>query len=423
MASPKGTPSLLSKVFRTDGKTSRRADHADDERTTSIELQEIPQSRSHDSTDSGICPGNKTLNSESGQELLLLTLLTQTDRLETGNWDESLIQAFDNANRTFVNTVAKLEGFLPVLLTLKDSTPERPEYSCDCEGCNLGRRGSLTIFQMRIRSLKHTYVFDVLALGGRVMFETEGKEGQSLKKSLQSQQIKVFWDVRQDSDAMFNHFGIRLGGIIDAQLMEIASRNCPERRTLFSLFFAVSNERKALMVDYEFWEWKQSFNKAKEYFNESNYECFNIRPLSYQALKYSAGDVDYIEKLYDVYYPKMKDKYWAFVREETGARIALSLSADMPKGSNVAPESISTIPYEWPIAKEWPKDSHERLESETSRVKFTMTATTNTVDANKIYEYSNSPWEILPAARKTASEIKEYRWGDPEPEWQTDVTW
>ena len=54
---------------------------------------------------------------------------------------------------------------------------------------------------MRIRSQKHSYVFGVLALGGKKIFETESAEGQSLKKTLQSKgHIQLWWDFRQDTE-------------------------------------------------------------------------------------------------------------------------------------------------------------------------------------------------------------------------------
>jgi hypothetical protein len=201
---------------------------------------------------------------------------------------------------------------------------------------------------MRVRSLKHTYVFDVLALGGKAMFEFEGNGGQSLKKTMESLQAKVFWDTRQDSDAMLHHFGVRLGGVVDAQLMEIATRSYPQRDKVSSLKDAVLVHGKAWMTGEELWEWRRTWNEVKDYFNESRYECFNVRPLSYQALMYSAGDVDCIEKLYDILLPKMNEKFWGFVRSETDARVALSLLEVMPGGSNLAPASISNIPYKWP---------------------------------------------------------------------------
>jgi exonuclease 3'-5' domain-containing protein 1 len=251
----------------------------------------------------------------------------------------------------------KLKAFLPILLQLEGSLPEKPELSCDCEGCNLGRHGSLTIFQMRVRSLKHTYVFDVLAFGGRAMFEMEGNGGQSLKKTMESLQANVFWDTRQDSDAMLHHFGVRLGGVIDAQLMEIAARSFRQRDKVSSLKDAFLVHGKAWMTGEELWEWRRAWNEAKDYVNESRYECFKVRPLSYQALMYSAGDVDCVDKLYDILLPKMNEKFRGFVRSETYARVASSLLKVMPGGSNLAPASISNIPYEWPAPlSRWAED-------------------------------------------------------------------
>jgi exonuclease 3'-5' domain-containing protein 1 len=47
----------------------------------------------------------------------------------------------------------------------------------------------------------------------------------SLKTILESPTIpKVFFDIRNDSDALFSHFQISVDGIKDLQLMELASR-------------------------------------------------------------------------------------------------------------------------------------------------------------------------------------------------------
>ena len=46
----------------------------------------------------------------------------------------------------------------------------------------------------------------------------------SLKAILESPKTpKVFFDVRMDSDALYALFGVKLAGIIDLQLMEVAS--------------------------------------------------------------------------------------------------------------------------------------------------------------------------------------------------------
>lgn len=154
---------------------------------------------------------------------------------------------------------------------------------------------TLTILQMRIRSLKHTYVFDVLALGGKKMFETEGAEGQSLKKTLQSKEhIQLWWDIRQDSEALFHHYDILIGTRIDVQLMELAVRNHWQCNWLKGLAGAVWNHGYNWMDSNETNEWDRKSREAKQYFRRSDYQCFNERPLSDMALGYAAGDVDVI---------------------------------------------------------------------------------------------------------------------------------
>lgn len=166
---------------------------------------------------------------------------------------------FDNADRTFIDTPEKLEAFLPLLLELQPSTREAPELALDSEGWNLGIDGTLTILQMRIRSKKYAYIFDVLTLEGKKMFETEGAEGQSLKKVLEAKEhIQVWWDIRQDTEALFHHYGILIGSRIDLQLMELASRTTPYRDFLRGLASAVWTEGDAWMDPYEVqdWDWK-----------------------------------------------------------------------------------------------------------------------------------------------------------------------
>jgi hypothetical protein len=50
-------------------------------------------------------------------------------------------------------------------------------------------------------SQENQFIFGVLALGGKKMFKTEGAEGQSLKKTLQSKEhIQLSWDICQDTE-------------------------------------------------------------------------------------------------------------------------------------------------------------------------------------------------------------------------------
>jgi exonuclease 3'-5' domain-containing protein 1 len=53
---------------------------------------------------------------------------------------------------------------------------------------------------------------------------------QTLKGILESDSIpNVFFDIRNDSDALFSHFGISIAAVHDIQLMELATRNFSKR--------------------------------------------------------------------------------------------------------------------------------------------------------------------------------------------------
>lgn len=180
------------------------------------------------------------------------------------------------------------------------------------------------------------------------MFDMEGSEGESLRKVLESKQhIQIWWDLRQDQDAFLHHFGITLGNRVDVQLMELATRNFPQRDRISSLKNAVRQVCDTWMTTAEAFEWERQYDEAKSYFAQSDYECFNVRPLAKEALEYSAGDVEVIEKLYDVYFPNMNIQRWAFVNVETDARASLSLLPAMPAGSSWAPASVAAIPIVW----------------------------------------------------------------------------
>lgn len=97
--------------------------------------------------------------------------------------------------------------------------------------------GTISILQIYAATLNHVYLIDVHTLGSDA-FTTKSfeSEGQTLKQILESPSIpKVFFDVRNDSDALFAHFNVGLQGVIDLQLMEIASRDRSRRRFLSGL--------------------------------------------------------------------------------------------------------------------------------------------------------------------------------------------
>ncbi|KEF50983.1 uncharacterized protein A1O9_12960, partial [Exophiala aquamarina CBS 119918] len=81
---------------------------------------------------------------------------------------------------------------------------------------------------------RRVHLIDVPILGAQA-FNTSGVEGKTLKDILQDEKIpKVFFDVRNNSDVLFAHFGVALQGVEDVQLMESATRRTMASRKFSS---------------------------------------------------------------------------------------------------------------------------------------------------------------------------------------------
>ena len=103
-----------------------------------------------------------------------------------------------------------------------------PTMYIDLEGVDLCREGSISILTLLINtSIPKVYLIDVHRLGAQAFntTNTTSIEKKTLKDILQDKHIlKVFFDVRNDSDALFAHFGVALQGVEDIQLIESATR-------------------------------------------------------------------------------------------------------------------------------------------------------------------------------------------------------
>ena len=145
-----------------------------------------------------------------------------------------------------VSTAGELAQVLGSL-NLSQTLP--PHLFIDLEGVNLSRHGSISILTLYDRSHRTVYLIDMFALGS-LAFTTSacakyperdlrddsmevddfvaatGTKPHfiTLKKILECGEIpKVFFDARNDSDALFALFGVKLQGVQDLQVMELAS--------------------------------------------------------------------------------------------------------------------------------------------------------------------------------------------------------
>ena len=118
--------------------------------------------------------------------------------------------------------------FLSELIKVSDDTPE---LFIDLEGISLSREGELSILEIFVKAnkFKYTYIIDVYVLRGLV-FSTKSTNGYRTLKSIlaDSRAPKVFWDVRQDAAALHWQLRVPIDGIIDYQLMELATRGQSE---------------------------------------------------------------------------------------------------------------------------------------------------------------------------------------------------
>ncbi|KAH2061286.1 hypothetical protein KXX03_004241, partial [Aspergillus fumigatus] len=180
-----------------------------------------------------------------------------------------------------------------------------PSLYVDLEGVNLCRHGSISIIQIYVLPNDHTYLVDVHSLG-EAAFSTRSHDKRTLREIMESSAVpKVFFDVRNDSDALYSHFGVGLNGVHDLQLMELATRR-PPRGYVSGLRKCI--QREVQMTAAELHTWKVTKEKGLNLFEPGrggSYEVFNIRPLSDDILKYCIQDVRLLPKLWVAYYPKL----------------------------------------------------------------------------------------------------------------------
>ena len=123
-----------------------------------------------------------------------------------------------------VDSSSSLLSLLDNLAAIPPPSTSIPALYVDLEGSLLSRNGSVSLVTICALPGTTVYLADIHQLG-KAAFETTNAAKVSLKSALESPSIqKVFFDVRNDSDALFAHFQITLDGVQDLQGMELAAR-------------------------------------------------------------------------------------------------------------------------------------------------------------------------------------------------------
>lgn len=219
--------------------------------------------------------------------------------------------------------VASTGAVVSLVETIRDLPPSgQPALYIDLEGISLSPHGSISIVTVYVLPRQHIYLVDVHALGAGA-FDTAAADGTTFMTILESPNItKVFFDVRNDSDALHAHFGIKLRSIEDAQLMENASRPAGRRRFVNGLDRCIDRDSGATPPQKR--TWQATKEKGFTIFHPSkggSYEAFNARPLNADLETYCVNDVLFLPVLRRKYLPRLNRTWRAKVAEEAVKRV------------------------------------------------------------------------------------------------------
>jgi exonuclease 3'-5' domain-containing protein 1 len=228
-----------------------------------------------------------------------------------------------SARTVMVDTSASLEFLADTLTTLEKSSGS---IYIDLEGVKLSRFGSISIIQILVPSCEQVFIVDIHTLG-MTAFDTPGCEGKSLKDALESASIKKYlFDVRNDSDALYALFGVRLANAVDIQLLELASRE-GSKHAVCGLAKCIEQERALPSLALS--QWQSTKKEVVKMFDPKlggSYEVFNVRPLPQVLIEYCVGDVEFLPLLSTIYQSRLDRPWREKVRVETEKRLEESRS-------------------------------------------------------------------------------------------------
>jgi exonuclease 3'-5' domain-containing protein 1 len=204
------------------------------------------------------------------------------------------------------------------------------EIAVDCEGVDLSRTGKLCLLQVGLTN-GTVYIFDITLLGSQAFNVSAGNT--SLKVILESSAIlKIMFDLRNDSEALYHQYGVSLNNAFDVQLSELAIRRTTGGQTKFlnGLQRVIENH---LEVDQTTMALKASLTKRFSSKNGFDIGMWDRRPLEPNALEYAAADVRLLFPLHNGFKRRLNEKWLGKVRNLTEDRLRERyLPNPMPNG-------------------------------------------------------------------------------------------
>jgi exonuclease 3'-5' domain-containing protein 1 len=251
------------------------------------------------------------------------------------------------ADETTLKWIDTAQLVVELIEVVQKSSSQIPDLYIDMEGISLSRHGSISLMNIFVPSQNCIYLVDIHALQSEA-FTAATMDGATLKSTLESPAItKVFFDVRNDSDALHHHFGVRLQGVEDVQLMENATRPANQRRYVSGLEKCI--ETYAPIPPMEKLKWKSVKEKGLKLFHPNkggSYEVFNVRPIDPDIMAYCTNDVLYLPQLRNLFWARLNKTWKENVTEETKKRMTESQSTTylpQSEGKKYGPWNLYTV--------------------------------------------------------------------------------
>ena len=257
-----------------------------------------------------------------------------------------------------VDSPDSLQTFMRELINQVEYSSPKKLY-LDLEGINLSRYGTVSILTLLVNDggfhPDRLYLIDIHTLGSLAFTAssassmTRGLNNRptTLKEILESPiHTKVIFDVRNDSDALFSHFGIKLQCVVDLQLMENAARQCSANGKRFVHGLSKCMKEDSHLSEDQKRDWETVKDEGRRLFDPQrggSYEVFNERPLKKEIKAYCEQDVQCLPGLYEVYRARLSigvplgPNWYSEVKAETQNRLNESMSERYePHGRNKA---------------------------------------------------------------------------------------
>ncbi|GMH38103.1 hypothetical protein BSKO_05987 [Bryopsis sp. KO-2023] len=209
----------------------------------------------------------------------------------------------------------------------------------DCEGVNLCRHGKLCTLQIRCRDGAQTYVIDVVTLTSDA-FSISLESGFSIKSMLEDRDsLKLLFDPRNDSDALYHQFGVFPQNVFCLQLAEVAHRRATGKVVNYVMGLDKMIRGAVKMSAEKLAHLAEVKNQGKRLFAPEvggSYEVWVNRPLCAELVEYAACDVEYLIDAYDYFLSVLNGDWVRRVREASVVRVEFCLGKAYSKGRHMA---------------------------------------------------------------------------------------